>query len=210
MSAVRVYCLRGGELSPIPKEVRRSLDAGVEESAVQKKLEHPPGTIAEIPPLNPLKLVPGVSFSLSFRLLSVSRICRRRIALFCRKNFDLEPNLILILLAAGESHLHQGILAKSLGIDKNAMVFQIDKLEVRGLIKRIPNPDNRRARLIECTPKGKTLVAEIKSNYTQIVRWVLYPLSGVQIEQFGLLLAQIIEGETSLKSPVPLVRSKEH
>ena len=176
---------------------------------MQKKPEYPPRTIAENQSLTPLKLLPGVSFSMSFRLLCVSRICRQRMTLFCRKNFDLEPNLVLILLAAGESHLHQGILAKSLGIDKNAMVFQIDKLEVRGFIKRIPNPDNRRARLIECTPKGRTIVAVIKAHYTEIVRWTLYPLSGAQIEQFGTLLAQIIEGESSPKPAMPLVHPKK-
>jgi DNA-binding MarR family transcriptional regulator len=176
---------------------------------VQKNLEHLPHANIEKPPSNPLKLLPGVSFPIMFRLLWVSRICRQRTTLFCRKNFDLEPNLILILLAAGECHLHQGILAKSLGIDQNAMVFQVDKLEVRGFIKRIPNPDNRRAGLIECTPKGRAVVAEIKANYREIVRWVLYPLDGAQIEQFGILLEQIIEGETSAKPPVPVVRWKE-
>ncbi len=63
--------------------------------------------------------------------------------LSCRKRYDLEPNLLLILLAAGESHLQQGILAMSLGISKNTMVFLIDDLEQRGLIKRVANPDNR-------------------------------------------------------------------
>lgn len=175
-----------------------------------KNLEDPSHANIVKPPSNPLKLIPGVPFSMMFRLLWVSRICQQRTRLFCREKFDLEPNLILILLAAGECHLHQGTLAKSLGIGQNAMVFQVDKLEVRGFIKRIPNPDNRRARLIECTSKGRAVVAEIKANYTEIVRWVLHPLDGAQIEQFGILLAQIIEGETSLKSPVPLVRWKKH
>jgi DNA-binding MarR family transcriptional regulator len=75
-------------------------------------------------------------------------------ALFCRKNYGLEPNLYLILLAASEGHLQQGILARSLGIHKNAMVFMIDNLELRRLIKRVPNPDNRRERFVECTLKG--------------------------------------------------------
>lgn len=178
---------------------------GTSGGAVQKKLEYPPHAIALNPPPSPIKPLPGASFSMMFRLLFVARICRQRVALFCRKNFDLEPNMVLILLAAGESHSHQGTLAKGLGIDKNAMVFQIDKLEVRGLIKRVQNPDNRRARLIECTPKGKAVVAEIKTNSPDIVRWALYPLSGVQIEQFAALLERIIEGESSAKPPMPLV-----
>lgn len=177
---------------------------------MQKRLEHSRHTNTENPPLNPLKPLPSVSFSMMFRLLWVSRICRRRMALFCRKRFGLEPNLILILLAAGESRLQQGMLANSIGINKNAMVFLIDNLELRGLIKRVANPDNRRERLIECTVKGRAIVEEIKTNYPEIVRWGFYPLTDSQIEQFGILLAQIIAGETSATPPMPLASSKKH
>ena len=61
-----------------------------------------------------LKLFPGASFSLPFRFLLVSRTYRRRMALFCQKNYGLEPSLLLILTAASEGHLQQGILARSL------------------------------------------------------------------------------------------------
>ena len=97
---------------------------------VQKKLEHPPRTNLENTSLNALKLFPGISFSMMFRFLWVSRIYRRRMALFCGKKYDLELNLVLILLAASEGHVQQGILASSLGINKNAMVFLIDNLEI--------------------------------------------------------------------------------
>jgi DNA-binding MarR family transcriptional regulator len=176
---------------------------------VQKKLESPPRTNLDNTSLNPLKLFPGISFSMMFRFLWVSRIYRRRMALFCGKKYDLELNLVLILLAASESHLQQGILAGSLGINKNAMVFLIDNLEIRRLIKRVANPDNRREKIIECTPEGRRIVAEIKTNYPEIVRWGLYPLTDAQIEQFGMLLAQIIEGESSAKPPLPLADAKK-
>ena len=155
----------------------------------------------------PLKLFPGVSFSMMFRFLWVSKIYRRRMKLFCQKNYDLDPNLILILIAASESHLQQGLLAKSLGINKNAMVFLIDNLEIRRLIKRVANPDNRRERIIECTTEGRRIVAEIRSNYSEIVRWGLYPLTDTQIEQFGTLLAQVIDGESSAKPPLPIIHA---
>ena len=176
---------------------------------MHKKLEHEPRTNLENTSLNPLKLFPGISFSMMFRFLWVSRIYRRRMALFCEKKYDLELNLLLILLAASDSHLQQGILAGSLGINKNAMVFLIDNLEIRRLIKRVANPDNRREKIIECTPEGRRIVAEIKTNYPEIVRWGLHPLTDIQIEQFGLLLAQIIEGESAAKAPLPLADSKK-
>src|ERR1035438_3754284 len=117
------------------RRVKRS-GAVVTEVAVQKKLESTPRTNLENTSLNPLKLFPGISFSMMFRFLWVSRIYRRRMAMFCGKKYDLELNLVLILLAASESHLQQGILAGSLGINKSAMVFLIDNLEIRRLIDR--------------------------------------------------------------------------
>lgn len=176
---------------------------------MQKKTGSSLHTNFENAPSSPLKLFPGVSFSMMFRFLCVSRIYRRRMALFCQKKYGLDPNLLLILLAASESHLQQGILARSLNINKNAMVFQITKLELQGLIKRIPNPDNRRERLITCTLEGRRIVGEIKTNYSEMVRWGLWPLTDAQIEQFGVLLAQIIDGEPSANSPMPLVRPKK-
>jgi DNA-binding MarR family transcriptional regulator len=159
--------------------------------------------------LNPLKLFPGASFSVMFRFLWVSRIYRCRMTLFCRQKYDLEPNLILILLAASETHLQQGMLARSLAINKNAMVFLIDNLQIRRLIKRVANPDNRRERMIELTLNGGRIVAEVKANYPEIIRWGLHPLTDAQILQFGILLAQVIAGESLAKPPMPLVRAKK-
>ncbi len=130
-------------------------------------------------------------------------------AFFGRTNYGLEPNLLLILTAASEGHVQQGILARSLGINKNAMVFLVDDLALRGLIKRVENPDNRRERFIECTNEGREIVAEIKRNYAEIARWGLYPLNDAQIEHFGALLAKIIDGESAVKPPVPIFRPKQ-
>jgi DNA-binding MarR family transcriptional regulator len=173
-----------------PGDVRRRASASIDE-----------------PSSNPLNLIPGLSFSVMFRLFLVSRICRSRLAQFCQKNYRLEPNLFFILMAASEGHLQQGVLAKSLGIDKNAMVFLIDKLELRRLIRRVPNPDNRRERFVECTRKGAQIAAEIKANYPELARWGFYPLTELQIEQLGTALTQIIEGKQ--EPPCPLVHSRK-
>ena len=195
----------GGKV-PVPKYGGQYSSGSFQEEAHKNYIE---GPNLENSSLNPLKLFPGASFSVMFRFLWVSRIYRCRMASFCRQKYDLEPNLVLILLAASETHLQQGMLARSLAINKNAMVFLIDNLQIRRLIKRVANPDNRRERLIECTHKGSCIVAEIKANYPEIIRWGLYPLTDAQIQQFGILLALVIEGESLAKPPMPLVRARK-
>ena len=184
-----------------PKDVRRHESASIDDAS-----SNPLRTLFE-PSSNPLNLIPGLSFSVMFRLFLASKICRSRMAQFCRRNYGLEPNLFLILLAASEGHLQQGVLAGSLGIHKNAMVFLIDELELRRLIRRVPNPDNRRERFVECTCKGAQIVTEIKANYPAIVRWGFYPLTELQVEQLGTALTQIIEGKQ--ESPCPLIHSRK-
>jgi DNA-binding MarR family transcriptional regulator len=127
--------------------------------------------------------------------------------LACLQNYRLDSGLVFILLAASESRLKQGVLARSLGINKNAMVHLVDNLELRRLIKRVPNPDNRRERLIEITPKGKHIVDDIRSNTEEYVRWGYAPLTDAQIEQLRTLLTIIIEadaaGKVSVTPPRP-------
>ena len=195
----------GGKV-PGPKDGGQRSVATFDEEVHQHGTENPH---LENSSSNPLKLFPGASFSVMFRFLWVARIYRCRMALFCRQKYDLDPNLVLILLAASESHLQQGMLARSLGINKNAMVFLIDNLQIRRLIKRVANPDNRRERLIELTLKGSRIVTEVKANYSEIIRWGLYPLTEAQIQQFGILLAQVIAGDSLAKPPMPLVRAKK-
>ena len=186
------------------EETRKSeikSDPGVRE----RSQENLPADTSPGNTLNPLKQLPGISFSLLFRFLLVAKIYPGRMTLFCRKSYGLETNLMFVLTAASADHFQQGVLAKSLGINENAMVFLVNKLQQLRLIKRVPNPDNRRERLIICTPKGQDIVSEVKSRYSEIVRWGLFPLTDSEIEQFGSLLARIIEGEALPKPPMPLI-----
>jgi DNA-binding MarR family transcriptional regulator len=45
-----------------------------------------------------------------------------------------------------------------MGIDPSTMVSLIDKLESAGLAKRRPHPQDRRARQVSITPKGRRLL----------------------------------------------------
>jgi DNA-binding MarR family transcriptional regulator len=50
-----------------------------------------------------------------------------------------------------------GELASVLGIDKAYTTVIVDELEAQGLVQRRPHPTDRRAKLVEVTPKGKEL-----------------------------------------------------
>src|SRR5437764_14652061 len=65
-----------------------------------------------------------------------------------------------VLRAALSGERTQTELAEMVGLDKTTMVVTVDELERSGLAERHPAPEDRRARIIVVTPKGKGKVAE--------------------------------------------------
>lgn len=50
-----------------------------------------------------------------------------------------------------------GRLARWLGLSSGAMTNRLDRMEARGLIRRLPDPDDRRGVLVELTDAGMAL-----------------------------------------------------
>jgi DNA-binding MarR family transcriptional regulator len=51
----------------------------------------------------------------------------------------------------------QAALAQSIRADKSRIIGVLDDLERRGLIRRTPDPEDRRVNLLELTPEGRRL-----------------------------------------------------
>src|SRR3954452_18725289 len=56
---------------------------------------------------------------------------------------------------AGAPVRGQVVLAGDLGLDKTRLIPVLDDLQERGLIRREPDPDDRRARILSLTPAGR-------------------------------------------------------
>lgn len=65
--------------------------------------------------------------------------------------------------AANCSAHNQAELAKQLGVDRTVMVYLVDDLEKAGLAERLPDPNDRRSRLIRATETGRTRLADAQS-----------------------------------------------
>ena len=53
-------------------------------------------------------------------------------------------------------------LARRSGVTKQAMMIVVDELEVRGLVRRTPDPDDGRAKVVRLTARGRTFAAECR------------------------------------------------
>lgn len=63
-----------------------------------------------------------------------------------------EWNVLMALRRSVRSH---GWLCRELGVSTGAMTYRLDRLEQRGLVKRGPDPNDRRGVLLELTPAGR-------------------------------------------------------
>lgn len=51
-------------------------------------------------------------------------------------------------------------LARRAGVTKQAMMVVVDELEIRGFVRRTPDPEDGRAKVVRLTARGRTLAAE--------------------------------------------------
>jgi DNA-binding MarR family transcriptional regulator len=80
----------------------------------------------------------------------------------------------VVLLALGDEPTRtQAALAQAIGADKTRIIGVLDDLADRGLIRRTPDPDDRRARLLAITTAGERLrdavQADIQANEERLL-----------------------------------------
>ena len=70
----------------------------------------------------------------------------------------------IVLSALDHSPIRtQAALAEAIGADKTRIIPTLDDLQEHGYIERIPDPDDRRARLLEITESGRSIKDEVQA-----------------------------------------------
>jgi DNA-binding MarR family transcriptional regulator len=90
------------------------------------------------------------------------------------------------------SHLGRGAagsqlaMAEAIGYDKTRLIALLEGLEGRGLVRREPDPRDRRARVVRLTPAGTRALRAARTDIRRMERRVLSDLSA---EERDVLLA---------------------
>jgi DNA-binding MarR family transcriptional regulator len=76
--------------------------------------------------------------------------------------FDISAPQLFVLssVAHGEAESAAG-LCKTISYDPGAMTRMIDRLQQKGLVRRVPHPEDRRAMNLELTVAGKALFPQL-------------------------------------------------
>jgi DNA-binding MarR family transcriptional regulator len=100
-----------------------------------------------------------------------------------------------------EPGIDQRRLAEAMGVDPTNVSLIVERLHSKGLIERRVNGEDRRARELYLTPKGKALWRRLRPKTSAANERVLAPLTPGQRELFIDLLISLIEGNRAHARP---------
>jgi DNA-binding MarR family transcriptional regulator len=106
---------------------------------------------------------------------------------------DPRTYAVLVALASDDGQSQRRLSAR-LGIHRNAMVTVIDNLERRGLAKRLPHPDDRRAVAVTLTAKARSLLPALDEQGRALEDEISTPLSSQERDTLRHLLQRIATG----------------
>lgn len=113
------------------------------------------------------------------RISRLSRILERRIALVLAEHGlnESQFGVLAALRRAGPPYcLSPTALYGSLLISSGAMTNRLDRLTAAELVRRIPDPNDRRSTLVQLTPKGLRVIEEAVAAHTENEQRLLGPL----------------------------------
>jgi DNA-binding MarR family transcriptional regulator len=82
-------------------------------------------------------------------------------------------------------------MAVDAAMTKQAMQYLVDDLEKLGYAERIPDPDDRRAKLIRLTPRGRECVVFAREAFAHTEAAWAKKLGKAKMEQLRTLLAEL-------------------
>ncbi len=88
--------------------------------------------------------------------------------------------------------LSPGALAGSMMMSSGGTTARIDRLEVAGLVRRSPDPQDRRGVVVQLTPAGRRLVDGAVAAGLERQQQLLGHLSADQLRQLSALLREVL------------------
>lgn len=111
-----------------------------------------------------------------------------------------EFDVLATLRRAGSPYaLTPTALYEATMVSSGAMTNRLDRLEAAGLIRRAPNPEDRRGVIVQLTDQGRRLIDAAVTAHVENQRQILAGLSAAEqqalAELLGKLIASLTPGE---------------
>jgi MarR family transcriptional regulator, lower aerobic nicotinate degradation pathway regulator len=125
----------------------------------------------------------------------IRRLQQISVAIFMdqTRKFDITPVQYAGILAI---QIHPGIdqttLCNIIAFDRSTIGDVVTRLEAKGLIRRLPNPTDRRTKLLYVTPAGRRLIGAIEPAIQSAQRRILAPLGPDERTAFMQMLQRLV------------------
>lgn len=128
------------------------------------------------------------------RIAYLTSRVRQHDRLMARAGVPLDRAAVALLrrLADSES-LRPGELAARLAVEASHVTRQAQQLEKSGYVKRVPDPDDRRAQRIELTAEGRGAVARIREAGCQGMQLALGEWEPQELQQLSGLFHRMVD-----------------
>ncbi|EAU43070.1 putative transcription regulator protein [Fulvimarina pelagi HTCC2506] len=142
---------------------------------------------------------PDAGNSLGFLLTDVARLFRQQLEkAVIDAGIDLTPGEIRALShVARHEGSRQAVLAERMGVEPMTLSAYLDRLETRGLVKRSPDPNDRRAKVINTTDKADNVFANARPITLEVYDRITRGLSDGERDEIERLLSHVRENMTS-------------
>ena len=90
--------------------------------------------------------------------------------------------VLLELTLAAPVPMTMTAISEKLFITKPAVTSLVDRLEKKGYLKRINDPDDRRVSLLQIQPKGKNTAEKVRARVLDLIREAAKPFSETERE----------------------------
>ncbi|HET6906522.1 MAG TPA: MarR family transcriptional regulator [Rhodanobacteraceae bacterium] len=116
------------------------------------------------------------------------------------KPLDISPAQFVVFnsIALGKGRTI-GEFCRLLGYDSGAMTRLLDRMEKKGLIRRVANPEDRRSYLIELSDESRAMFPQARRRVEAVFRRLLGGFSNVQAEAFKRSLEQVLANAASMR-----------
>ena len=148
--------------------------------------------------------VEGIVDRIAFLNKRIRRMLEETLA-----EFDLnigEWHVLSALWNSGEPFQSSpGYLAKRSELTTGAMTNRLDGLEEQGLVRRLPDPDDRRGVIVELTPKGRELWERSVGAQATKEKFVASALNATERKQLNALLRRmVLRAEQAAPAPAKI------
>jgi len=118
----------------------------------------------------------------------------KHIANYGIPDFLTGPRLRFLIVLEEYPNIRMNDIAKQIGIKARTVTQYVDALEKEKLLIRLPDPEDRRATLLQLTEAAFPLIKKARAGMSEASETLLKPLSDEQRIQFLVVLNTLKEG----------------